>query len=220
MAEITLDKTLDVKPVIPSIELSIKRYAAPRAKGMFSDNIWVFDGKEDIDNSIFAWTISGKKYLSAAAQYTSNIDPLPDCDSNCDWMVNSHMVCHLFLFGAGTLSLAEVIPLNIVRDRRLLKGKPRCQSIKAMAVAGAARDVLLITLGYSDSAEPAEARYEPPEFVTTIALHFDSTPGVLRVEQRDDCLGNPNNYKTIAAARKRLRECEATIPRSQEAGAR
>lgn len=78
-----------------------------------------------------------------------------------------------------------------------------------MAVAGAARDTMLITLGYSDSAEPAEARYDPPEFVTTVALHFAPTPGVLRIQQRDDCLGNPNGYKTIAAARKRLRECGA-----------
>lgn len=207
-AEVALDKTINVEPAIPPIEKSIKSYAAPRAKGMFNDNIWIFDGKDDEDNSIFAWTISGTKYLSAAAQFTSNIDPLPDCDRNCEWIVNRHMVCHLFLFEADTLNLAGVTPLNIVRDRRLLQGKPRCRSVKAMAVAGTARDTLLITLGYSDSAEPAEGRNDPPEFFTTVALHFDPTPGVLRIEQRDDCLGNPNGYKTIVAARKRLRECE------------
>ena len=219
-AEVALDKTFNVKPAIPPIEKSIRSYASPRAKGMFSDNIWVFDGREDEDNSIFAWMISSKNYLSAAARYTPNVDPLPDCNTNCDWIVNSHMVCHLFLFEAYTLTLAAVTPLNIARDSRLLKGKPRCRSIKAMAVAGVARDTLLITLGYSDSAEPAEARYDPPEFVTTVALHVDSTPGVLRVEQRDDCLGNPNGYKTIATARNRLRECEAETTSAQKRGAR
>ncbi|MBD5802130.1 hypothetical protein AZOA_15560 [Azoarcus sp. Aa7] len=208
-AEVVLDKTFNVEPAIPPIERLIKAYAAPRAMGMFKDNIWVLDGKEDEDNSIFAWKVSGKRYLSAIAQYTPNIAPLPDCDTNCDWIVNSHTVCHLFLFDADTLNLASVTALNIMRDRSLLEGKTRCRSVKAVAVAGAARDTMLITLGYSDSAEPAEARYDPPEFVTTVALHFDPTPGGLRIEQRDDCLGNPNGYKTIAAARKRLRECGA-----------
>ncbi|BAL26776.1 hypothetical protein [Azoarcus sp. KH32C] len=219
-AEIALDKAFNDTSAIPLIENSIKNYAAPRAKGMFSDNIGIFDGKEDEDNSIFAWRISGKRYLSAIGRYTPDIAPLSDCDTNCDWIVNSHLVCHLFLFGADTLSLASVTPLNIVHDRSLLRGKTRCSSVKAMAVAGAARDSLLITLGYSDSAEPAEARYDPPEFITTVALHFDPTPGVLRVEQRDDCLGNPNGYQTIAAARKRLRECEAGITGSKESGNR
>ena len=208
-AEVSLDKTLNVESAIPYIKRLIKAYAAPRAMGMFKDNIWVFDGAEDEDNSIFAWNISGKRYLSAIGQYTPNIAPLQGCDTNCDWIVNSHTVCHLFLFEADTLNLASVTALNIMRDRSLLKGKTRCRSVKAMAVAGASRENMLITLGYSDSAEPAEARYDPPEFITTIVLHLNPTPGVLRIEQRDDCLGNPNGYKTIAAARKRLRECDA-----------
>jgi hypothetical protein len=31
-------------------------------------------------------------------------------------------------------------------------------------------DALLFTLGYSDSAAPREARYDPPEFTTTILV--------------------------------------------------
>ena len=211
-AELALDKTFNVKPAILPIAQSIERYAATRTKGTFKYNIWVQNGRMRGGNSVFAWKISGKSYLSAIAWYTSNLDPLPDCDNNsydCDWIVDRHTICHIYLFEVDTLDLAGVTALNIVRDPRLLKGKPRCQDVKAMSVADAKPDTLLITLGYSDSAEPAEARYDPPEFITTVALHFDPTPGVLRVEQRDDCLGNPNRFSTIAAARKRLRECEA-----------
>ncbi|HJV27659.1 MAG TPA: hypothetical protein VJ673_18370 [Aromatoleum sp.] len=217
-AEVVLDKTFDVKPAILPIEKFIKSYATPRAKGTFNYNIWVQNGRMRGGNSVFGWRVSGKRYVSAIAWYTSNLDPLPDCDDNsydCDWIVDRHTICHLFLFDADTLTLAGVTPLNLARDRRLLKGKPRCQDVKAMSVAEVVPDTMLITLGYSDSAEPAETRYDPPEFVTTVALHFDPTPGVLRVEQRDKCLGNPNGLKTIAAARKKLRECEAEKARAQ-----
>lgn len=222
-AEIALDKTIDVTSSILPIEQSIKSYATSRAKGMFSHNIWVQNGRMRGGNSVFGWTISGRKFLSTIAWYTSNLDPLPDCDSNsldCDWLVDRHTTCHLFLFELDTLSLAGAIPLNITRDSQLLKGKPRCQDVKAMSVAQAIPDTMLVTLGYSDSAEPAQARQEPPEFVTTVALHFDPTPGLLRIEQRDHCLGNPNSYKTIAEARKRLRECGAKTIASQRPAAR
>lgn len=222
-AEIALDKTFDVTSSILPIEQSIKTYAASRTQGMFRHNIWVQNGRMRGGNSVFGWMISGRKYLSTIAWYTSNLDPLPDCDSNsldCDWIVDRHTTCQLFLFESDTLSLAGAIPLYIARDRRLLKGKPRCQDVKAMSVGQVVPDTLLVTLGYSDSAEPAEARNDPPEFVTTVALHFDPTPGVLRIEQRDNCLGNPNGYKTIAAARTRLRECEAGNSGRQKAMAR
>lgn len=217
-AEIALDKTIDVTSSILPLEQSIKSYATSRTKGMFSHNIWVQNGRMRGGNSVFGWRISGRTYLSTIAWYTSNLDPLPDCESNsldCDWLVARHTTCHLFLFESDTLSLAGTIPLNIARDSRLLTGKPRCQDVKAISVAQVVPDTLLVTLGYSDSAEPAQARDEPPEFVTTVALHIDPTPDVLRLEQRDDCLGNPNGYKTIAAARRRLRECEARTTNPQ-----
>lgn len=222
-AEIALDKTIDVTSSILPIEQSIKSYAAPRAKGMFSHNIWVQNGRMRGGNSVFGWMISGRKYLSTIAWYTSNLDPLSDCDSDsldCEWIVDRHTTCQLFLFESDTLNLAGAIPLYIARDRRLLKGKPRCQDVKAMSVAQVTPDTLLVTLGYSDSAEPAEARNDPPEFITTVALQFEPTPGVLRIEQRDDCLGNPNGFKTIAAARMRLRECEAGTANRQKARTR
>lgn len=208
-AEIVYDKTVEVRSAIPVIEPLIKAYASSRAKGMFRNNIWVFDGEDDIENSLFAWRISGKTYLSAVARYTPNVDPVPGCERNCDWIVNGHMVCHLFMFDAVTLALVDVVPLDVVRDPSLLVGKPRCYSVKAMAVGGGRRDMLVVTLGYVDSAEPAEGRYDPPQFVTSVAVHIDQTQGSLRMERRDDCLGNPNSLMTVAAARLRLRKCEA-----------
>lgn len=218
-AEVLIDKKIDVRSAIIPLEKSIKDYAASRALGMFSDSIWVQNERMRGGNSVFGWTISKDKYLSAVAWYTSNLDPLPECDDasvNCKWIMDRHTVCHLFLFHADSLKLADVTPLQILRDDHLLKGKPRCQDVKAMALARVIPETMLVTLGYSDSAMPAEARSEPPEFITTVAVRITSEGGELRVEQQDNCLGNPNRYRTIAAARKRLAECASAGSRTGE----
>lgn len=82
-----------------------------------------------------------------------------------------------------------------------------CLSVKAMAVAKTIPDAMLVTLGYIDSAEPASKNSDPTEFSTTLLLRFKNDNGKLKIEQDDSCLGNPNNYKTIAAARKALSTC-------------
>lgn len=66
---------------------------------------------------------------------------------------------------------------------------------------------MLITLGYIDSAEPANKNSDPPEFYTTLLLRFKDDNGKLKIEQDDSCLGNPNQYKTVAEARKALSKC-------------
>ena len=79
-----------------------------------------------------------------------------------------------------------------------------------MAVAMVIPDAMLITLGYDDSASPADPRNDdPPQFTSTALLRFSEVNGKLKIEQDDSCLGNPNKYKTITAARKALANCSA-----------
>ena len=110
------------------------------------------------------------------------------------------------MFNGDDLKLQNVTRRNIVRDKKQLVGLPRC-GISAMAVAKVLPDAMLITMEYSDSAEPADKHSEPPYFYTTALLRFSEVNGKLKIEQDDTCLGNPNKYKTIAAARKALAKC-------------
>lgn len=78
-----------------------------------------------------------------------------------------------------------------------------------MAVAKIVPDAMLVTLSYIDSAAPADPRNELIEFYTTVLMRFRDDNGTLVVEQDDRCLGNPNKLKTIVAARKALKKCNA-----------
>ncbi|WP_157662623.1 hypothetical protein [Sulfuriferula sp. AH1] len=166
------------------------------------------------EGSNFNWTFNSLNYLSNIASFVPDATPLEDCkpdplnplDHHCDWIRERNWVCHLFMFNSD-LSLVTVTPLNINRRKEQLIGKPFCQNVKAMSVAKVIPDAMLITLGYSDSNEPADPRYAPPEFITTFLLRFSDQNGKLQIEQDDSCLGNPNNYKTIAAARNALKQC-------------
>ncbi|MDE2439867.1 MAG: hypothetical protein KGP14_02490 [Betaproteobacteria bacterium] len=104
------------------------------------------------------------------------------------------------------LVLKAVAPLDIKRDSQVLLGKPLCRSNMPMSIAKEIPDSMLIVLGYSDSAVQANPRNDPPEFVTTVLLHFNAEGEKLRIEQDDSCLGNPNKYATIAVARKALKQ--------------
>lgn len=177
---------------------------------------WVFEGKGDEGNSVLGWSIADRKFISAIVAYLPDLAPLEDCEPDdsalpnayCEGIVERHMMCHLLLFDAKTLEQLLTTPLEIRRDPGSIKGKPRCDSIKAMASGGyAAPQMMLVTLGYIDSAELPEARRDPPEFLITVAVQLDSTQGPLLARQRNECLGNPNRLSTIAAARKRLAEC-------------
>lgn len=168
------------------------------------------------EDSNFAWSINGVTLLSNIASFVPEIAPLQDCtpDSNelvpgsrCDWRRERFNVCHLFMFNAQSLKLEAVSRLNIARNKTQLKGLPMCLSVQAMAVAKTIPDAMLVTLGYIDSAEPANKNSDPTEFSTTLLLRFKNDNGKLKIEQDDRCLGNPNNYKTIASARKALSTC-------------
>lgn len=167
----------------------------------------------------FAWLFNGRRLYSLVGSFTPEIAPLEDCKPSpdelnpgrrCDWRREGFLVCHLFMFDGQSLKLENVTRLNITRDKRVLKGLPRCHTVQAMSVAKVVPDAMLITLGYIDSAEPAEKSYDPPEFFTTLLLRFKDDNGKLKIEQDDSCLGNPNKYTTIAAARRALAACSTT----------
>ncbi|ARU31439.1 hypothetical protein CAP31_06925 [Sulfuriferula sp. AH1] len=168
------------------------------------------------DSAYFAWLFNGRQYYSALASINSDPVPLADCkhDSdnpladNCNWINERQQTCHLFMLNPD-LSVNAVFPINIVRVKGRLVGKPRCSYVKAMAVAKAVPDAMLITLGYSDSAAPADKNESPQEFITTVLLRFSEQNGKLNIQQDDRCLENPSPFKTIAAARKALnsRQC-------------
>lgn len=170
-------------------------------------------------NSNFAWTFNKISLYSNISAFNPEIISLDDCKpaldtalptAHCDWISYRYSVSHLFLFNAKNLKLESVTRLNITRDTSLLEGLPRFNSIQAMAVAKIVPDAMLITLGYIDSAAPADPRNPAPEFNTTLLVRFHSENGKLIVEQDDSCLGNPNRLKTIAAARKALVKCAGT----------
>lgn len=168
------------------------------------------------EDSNFAWRFNGISLLSNIGSFVPEIVPLEDCKppadypfpkSYCNWRRERFNVCHLFMFNGQSLKLENVTRLNIARDKRVLDGLPMCLSVRAMAVANTFPDAMLITLGYIDSAEPADKSSDAPEFYTTLLLRFKTKNGELKIEQDDSCLGNPNQYKTIAQARKALTKC-------------
>lgn len=166
------------------------------------------------DPEYFSWLFNGHKYYSVVASINSDPVPLADYkheDNNpltdMSFHINARqLTCHLFMLNPD-FSVNTVFPVNIVRVKGRLVGKPRCSYVKAMAVAKEVPDAMLITLGYSDSAAPADKDYPPREFITTALLRFSDQDGKLKIEQDDSCLGNPNKYKTIAAARNALKQC-------------
>jgi hypothetical protein len=169
------------------------------------------------EGSNFEWVFNDGRYLSDIAAFVPDATQLEDCkpdkenplDTHCDQIRERHWVCHLFMFDSD-LALAAVSRIEVGRDRRRLIGKPFCQSVKAMSVAKEVPDAMLITLGYSDSAEPADPRNDSKEFVSTVLLRFSTDAGKLKIEQDDSCLGNPNKYATIVSARKALKTCAAS----------
>jgi hypothetical protein len=151
---------------------------------------------------------------------------------HCEWIATRQKTCHLFLFEPRTLILESVTPLNIARDPRFMPGQkersfsnydekypndprqvegwPVCSKLLAVAPAKEVPDSLLFTFGYWDSAAPASKFDESPVFKTTVlvSLGLDAN-GKPVLRQDDSCLGNPNMYVSIGAARKALQWCTA-----------
>jgi len=187
--------------------------------------------------TLYTLRANGREYLAAIIAYNPLLKAEPHCKPNdsidptghCEWIAQWALTCHLFLFDPQNRKLESVTPLNITRDPRPLPGQkmrsfwhydakhagdprqiegwPRCDNLLAVAPAKVVSDALLFTLGYSDSAAPREARYDPPEFTTTILVLLRQSQGKLQILQEDSCLGNPNMLNSISAARKALSAC-------------
>lgn len=217
-AELQLDASMKPKQVEKLVAPLFKSVVQPYGD-QHSADFGGSDGKMgtyDHEYDKFVWLFNGRRLLSMMGSFTPEITPLEDCkppadypfpNSECRWRQERYKVCHLFMFNDPTLKLETVTRLNIVRDKKKLAGLPRCRTVQAMAVAKVVPDAMLITLGYIDSAEPAEKSYDPPEFYTTLLLRFRDDNGKLIIEQDDSCLGNPNKYSTVAAARRALSAC-------------
>lgn len=177
-----------------------------------------------------AAVISYNPMLTAEPHCQPDDSALPT--GHCERIATRQKTCHLFLFEPKTLALESVTPLNILRDPRPMPGQkkrsfwnyderypndprqvegwPVCSKLLAMAPAREVSDTLLFTLGYYDSAEATHKFNEPPIFKTSVLVSLSADAnGKLRVRQDDDCLGNPNTYASIGAARKALKQCAA-----------
>jgi hypothetical protein len=219
-ASISLESTPKINRHFEVIKNKMKEKVSEYTK-LHSMNFYYSDGsvREEISYDEKASNLllihNGRKYYSHINQFVDKMKPSVTCDPNnkenptlsyCDWISTRYLTCHLYIFDEN-IDLANTQILDITRSEMLIKGNPRCTSLKAMSVAKEIPDAMLITLGYTDSAEPADPHNEPPEFVTTVLLRFSEENGKLKIEQDDACLGNPNHYNTIAKAREALRLC-------------
>jgi hypothetical protein len=220
-AELTLDRSITPKQAFTKLNPVIFNIIEPYAEA--HSPVW--DGHKMAygqigadsysDPEYFSWLFNSRQYYSAIAAINSDPTPLADYKHEDDnpltdmsYHINARQqTCHLFMLNPD-LSVNAVFPINIVRVKGRLVGKPRCSYVKAMAVAKVVPDAMLITLGYSDSAAPADKNDPPQEFITTVLLRFSEQNGKLKIEQDDRCLENPSPFKTIAAARKALNSPE------------
>lgn len=176
-------------------------------------HVWGY-GERPFDGSLFGWIFNGKSYFSSVGSYRL-MGKVPDrCNKNLNPNANCTIdefkppVCHLFLFDSKTVDTVAVVQLNIKRDSNEIKGMPACSDVKAMAVAKEVSDAMLITLDYYDGASHDS---EPASHATTVLLRFSNQNGKLNIRQDDSCLGNPNKYSTIAAARNALVQCAPDV---------
>lgn len=224
-AELTLDRSVTTRQVFDKLNPQIFKIIKPYAEAhtpVWPDGFKGYKpaygqiGDDDYgDPAYFSWLFNGNQYYSALVSINSDPVPLADYKHEDDnpltdmsFHINARqLTCHLFMLNPD-LSINTVFPINIVRVKGRLVGKPRCSYVKAMAIAKAVPDAMLITLGYSDSAAPADKNDPPREFITTVLLRFSEQNGKLKIEQDDRCLENPSPFKTIVAARKALNSPE------------
>jgi hypothetical protein len=225
-ADLTLDQSITPKQAYGKANQSIDNIVKPYADthtpvwfdalgNKYKAPFHICPSEEGTYPVYFSWLFNGRQYYSAVA--TFNSDPVPQTNykykgsnplADMSFDINSgQSTCHLVMLNSD-LSLNTIEPINIIRAKAKLVGKPRCSYVKAMAIAKEVPDAMLITLGYSDSAVPPDRDNPAQEFITTVLLRFSEQNGKLKIEQDDRCLENPSPFKTIAAARKALNSGE------------
>ncbi|MDR3566379.1 MAG: hypothetical protein P4N59_33815 [Negativicutes bacterium] len=148
-------------------------------------------------DSQFSWMFNNKKYYSSLVSFEKK-----------DALKNENQdIAQLFMFNQDR-TIASISPITIKKQNAKKSGIPFFLEVKAMAIAKATPDTMLIIIGYIDSKKYlADPHGDLPESTSTILLHFSDESGKLKIEQDDNCLGNPNKYSTIAGARKALKQC-------------
>lgn len=89
-------------------------------------------------------------------------------------------------------------------------GRTWCNGVNALArVKG--RDALLFSISYYLTDKPLAQRAQDIGDgwrYMTVLLKLREQDGRVLIEQDDDCLGNPNQYKDMGSARKALAACK------------
>lgn len=151
---------------------------------------------------------SDRTYYIAGAQYPSkeqmasvkrevaNKTPLPP--------IAGGGICSLFIYDENLKQAAKHdIKLNEAN------GRTWCNGVRALArVKG--KDALLFSLSYYLTDKPLAKRAQDIGDgwrYMTVRLNLSEHDGKVVIEQDDACLGNPNAFKDVAAARKALARC-------------
>lgn len=143
----------------------------------------------------YAWTYNGKTYFSSTVTF----------DRKDATKRENQDIEQLFMFNPDrTIAAIGLIKVN---KSKFIKGVPFI-GVKAMGVASVIPDGMILIVEYMDSAEfLANPHESTPSYRTAILLRLSENNGKLKIEQDDNCLGNPNKYKTISAARIALGKC-------------
>ncbi len=208
-----------VKPY--SIEHSVG-YEAPPPVGYVKGS----SASGVLSHTQYAWDFGNGEndvYYSHVGRFRTDATPPPNCTDelddpsgrvNCISSIIGFKACHLFMFD-NDRHLIAVQRLNIPQPSNM-KGKPACYDVLAMAPAAVVKDGMLIVANYHDSTwlcsngPMCAADIEKPDlFPITFLVRFaKDAMGKLILSQDTTCLGNPNNFKTIAEARRALKQAK------------
>jgi hypothetical protein len=159
-------------------------------------------------------TWNGKNYYVAGVQYLSKEELATThrdvAAKRASRPVPGGGVCALFLYDDQLKQLAK-FPVELNEA----DGKTWCNGANALArVKG--EDALLFSVSYYLTEKPLANKAADIgndwRYMTTL-LRLREQDGKVVVEQDDSCLGNPNTYKDVAAARKALAACAAGVPK-------
>lgn len=149
----------------------------------------------DSGNTQFAWKYNGRTYFSSTASF----------DRKDAIRRENQDVEQLFLFNPDrTIAAIALIKIN---KGKFIKGVPYIE-VKAVGAASVVPDGMILIVDYVDGAKfLANPHGSTPSYLTAVLFRLSDGNGKLKIEQDDRCLGNPNKYKSISAARAALRKC-------------
>lgn len=172
-------------------------------------NGFTFTKSAFITNQFF---VNGKKYFVYGAMFMPMTTQGQTCTSSrtsqyqCEEGGALYNSCHLAFFNMQ-FKLAGLVELHINS-----RHKSYCNAMPAIGIGNKEKDELLTTIQYFDTTTPVAKSWKHVGADwrrMTVRTHIREENGKIIAEQLDDCLGNPNEYDTIASARKALKKCGA-----------